>query len=112
LAVDYSKTTNLYMNNKTASFFIQGENVEISGSLLNDWSAKIQNRIEVFFSVEIKDQSVDFQKLKKSKNTLTLTIGKSVFTDQVIQDFEVLDNGIKLHTIANRDKAPEDFDRW
>ena len=100
------------MRNKTATVIIHAENVEITGILHDDWSTKVESRIEVSLTFQTESQNTDFEELKESETALTLTIGKSVFTDQVIQDFVITGDQVKLHTIANREKRPEDFERW
>lgn len=91
---------------------IQHGQTETAGFLVADLNIKVKSRIELLFAFKAEIVNTSFQSLKDSKITLTLTLGKSVFTDQIIQDFEVKEDLIKVHTIANRDKLEEDFDKW
>ena len=84
----------------------------ITGILCDDWKLKIENRIELYLTFKEEKFNTDFQKLKDSETVLTITIGRILFVDQIIKSFEITENEVKLNTITNREKRPEDFDRW
>ena len=100
------------MKKRIMPILLQDGQTETTGFLAADLNIKVKNRIEIFFTFKTDIINADFQALKASKTGLTLTFGKSVFTDQIIQDFEVKEDLIKIHTIANRDKLAKDFDKW
>jgi hypothetical protein len=85
---------------------------EISGFLTDDLNIRVKTRIEIFFTFRTRTEHIDFQELKNSKMVLTLILGKSVFTGQIIQYFETSGDVVKMHTMSNRGKRAEDFERW
>ena len=97
---------------RLAPIIIQNEQIKITGIVCNDWKVKPESRIELFFIMKIETHDVDIQELKNAKTAYKISIGKIVFTDQTIQDIEIIGDEVKIHAVANREKRSEDFDRW